>query len=191
MIETSIYVGDLRSRLGSRRDVHLEIPGDDYQSFLCKVIDTVVCDFTLESVTSGIVIHGLIQGNFGAQCSYGLREIVQPFTVNVNELFEEIRIRDRDDLDEETYKFKGDDLDISQMLTDAIVPSLPLAPVCSGGPSNCVICSAQIKPFISDQEHQSRKFSKDSLFETESDDIFDPRWDALRQLSTEKEIDEE
>ncbi len=150
MIETSIYVGDLRSHVGSRRDIHIVVPGESFSTNVAQIIDDITCDLTLESVPHGIVIHGLLQGNYSAQCSYGLIDIVEPIRVTVNnELFEEVRLRERmQEEDEDVYRFKGEDLDIEQMLRDILLTSLPLAPVCGHGPENCAVCSAQVTPFI-------------------------------------------
>ncbi|HMS24295.1 MAG TPA: hypothetical protein PKB15_01170, partial [Acidimicrobiia bacterium] len=93
MIESSIYVGDLRSHIGSRRDVHLVVPGETFFSTLARIVDDLTCDLTIESVGHGFVIHGTVQTNYSAQCGYGLVEIIEPLTVNVNELFEERRVR--------------------------------------------------------------------------------------------------
>ena len=187
MIETSIYVGDLRSHVGSRRDIHVEIPGESFYSSLCKVIDDITCDFTSESISNGIVVHGICQGNFSAQCSYGLVEIVEPFSVNVNELFEEKRARDIVDGDEDTYQFRGEDLDIEQMLRDSVIPSLPLAPVCSHGPQDCVVCSSQIVPFISKDLDKISDKIIGGIDDAIAPDSVDSRWSALESFKDQQE----
>jgi len=182
MIETSIYVGDLRSHVGSRRDIHIEIPGESFHSSLCKVIDAITCDLTLESISNGIVIHGICQGNFSAQCSYGLVDIVEPFSVNVNELFEEVRSRDIVDGDEDTYRFRGEDIDIEQMLRDSVIPSLPLAPVCSHGPQDCVVCTSQIVPFIGKDLDKISDEIVGGIEDAIAPNPVDPRWSGLNGL---------
>lgn len=185
MIETSIYVGDLRAHIGSRRDIHLEVPGGTFYSPLCKVIDDISCDFIMESISNGIVIHGLCQGNYSALCSYGLVDIVEPFQVSVNELFEEVRARDRVDGDEDTYQFRGDDLDIEQMLRDSVIPSLPLAPKCSHGPQDCTICSSQVVPFIQkDIDGISDKIIG-GIDDVVAKNEIDPRFEVLKELKIE------
>ena len=158
MIETSIYVGDLRSHVGSRRDIHVEIPGESFYSSLCKVIDDITCDFTLESISNGIVVHGICQGNFSAQCSYGLVEIVEPFSVNVE-----------------------------QMLRDSVIPSLPLAPVCSHGPQDCVVCSSQIVPFISKDLDKISDKIIGGIDDAIAPDSVDSRWSALESFKDQQE----
>jgi len=185
LIETSIYVGDLRSHIGSRRDIHIEIPGESFSSSLCKVIDEIACDFTLESISNGIVIHGVCQGNFAALCSYGLVDIVEPFQVNINELFEEVRARDIIDGDEDTYRFRGDDIDIEQMLRDSVIPSLPLAPKCSHGPEDCVVCSSQVVPFIGKDLDKISDEIIGGIDDAIAPKPIDPRWSALEQFGKE------
>lgn len=179
MIETSIYVGDLRSHVGSHRQVHVNVPGESFASTLCQVVDEITCDLTLESVNRGIIIHGTLQGNFKAQCSYGLIEIVEPFTVNVNELFEEVRAREPVSDDEDTYRFQGDDIDIEQMLRDSIIINLPLAPVCGHGPEDCTVCSAQVVPFIAKDVVEKSEEIIGGINDAIAKDDIDPRWKAL------------
>ena len=179
MIESSIYVGDLRAHVGSRRDIHILVPGESFHSSLCKVVDEITCDLILESVSHGIVVHGNLQLNFSAQCSYGLVDIVEPLTVNVNELFEEIRPREPIKDDEETYRFQGDDIDIEQMLRDSIIPSLPLAPVCGHGPENCLVCSNQVVPYIAKDLDAISDHIIGGIADAVAEPKRDPRWSAL------------
>lgn len=151
MIETSIYVGDLLHRIGSRRDFHIVVPGEKYSSSVARIIDDVTCDLSVESVSQGIVVHGTIQANYSAQCSYGLVDLVEDLVLNVNELFEEEKKRRdvlREDDDEETYSFTGDEIDVEDLIRDSILLGLPIAPVCGHGPENCAVCSNEIVPFI-------------------------------------------
>ncbi|MFN8015528.1 MAG: YceD family protein [Acidimicrobiia bacterium] len=185
MIECRVYVGDLLNHLGSKREIHLSIPGVGFSSALCSVIDDVECNLTLESVTGGIVVHGFLDGNYSAQCSYGLTDIVDSFHFNVNELFESPRERDKKIINidvegqlgqDDNYQFTGDELDLEQMFRDVIITGLPLAPVCAHGPENCSVCSVQIKKFI------SKRFDKSDEVIGGIDDVLnqhDPRWSAL------------
>lgn len=183
MIASSVYIGDLRSRIGSRRDIHLVVPGTSFSSILAHVVDDITCDLTLENVSQGIVVHGRLQGNYSAQCSYGLIEFTEPLTITVNELFEDSKKIERDDeKDEETYLFTGDELDLEQFIRDAILLNLPLAPVCGHGPENCAVCSSQIVPFLAkDLDDVSNKIIggiDDAIAET-GQPKKDPRWSAL------------
>lgn len=186
MIESTIYVGDLRARVGSRRSVRVEVSGASFSSSLCKIIDEVTCDLLLESVSHGIVVHGSLNLNYSAQCSFGLIDIVEPLTVNINELFIESRPREKIDNDEETYTFKGDDIDIEQMLRDSILTSLPLAPVCGHGPENCTICASQVKPFLfKDIDNISRDIVG-GIDDVIADPKLDKRWSALKDLKLDE-----
>lgn len=187
MIESTIYVGDLRARVGSRRNVRVEIPGSSFSSSLCKIIDEITCDLILESVNHGIVVHGSLQMNYSAQCSFGLIDIVEPLTVNINELFEELRPREKiDDDDEQTYTFKGDDINIEQMLRDSILTSLPLAPVCGHGPENCTICASQVKPFLAKDLDRISKDIVGGIDDVTAERTSDNRWSALNDLKLDE-----
>lgn len=181
MIETSIFIGDLRAHVGSRRDIHIEVPGDTFASPLAQVVDEITCDLTLESVSHGIVVHGTLATRYSAKCSYGLVDIVEPLTAVVNELFEEVKFKEQISHDAETYQFIGNELDIEQMLRDSVIPSLPLAPVCGHGPENCSICSSQIEPFISRDVGELSNQIIGGIDDVLADDK-DPRWSVLDDL---------
>ena len=186
MIESSIYVGDLRSHIGSRRDVHLVVPGETFFSTFARIVDDLTCDLTIESVGHGFVIHGTVQTNYSAQCGYGLVEIIEPLTVNVNELFEERRVRDPIKDDDETYRFTGDDIDIEQMLRDSILTSLPLAPVCGHGPENCVVCANQIVPFLTKDFDEVSEHIIGGIDDVVSEPVKDSRWSALDEFPADQ-----
>lgn len=146
MIESTIFVGDLRAQKGARRNFHLAIPSESFSTPVVTFEDDLICDFTAENVSQGFVVHGNISAQYVSQCSYGLVDISSSLSVNVNELFEENPISQDD---EEIYSFRGENIDLEQLLRDSILTSLPLAPVCDHGPENCSVCTSQIQPFIS------------------------------------------
>jgi len=179
MIESTVYIGDLKHRNGLRRDVRLNIPADSFSTPVIVFEDELTCEFTVESVSQGFVVHGSITGQYSAQCSYGLVDMSSSVSVRVNELFEESKNIES----EETYKFSGDELDTEQMIRDSVLTSLPLAPVCDHGPDNCSICSSQIKPFISKELPTDAVLGsvEDALGETK-----DPRWSALDNFKSDE-----
>lgn len=185
MIETSIFVGDLRTHVGSRRDVHLEISGKEFHSATVRIVDDVICDLTLESVSHGIVVRGNLQADYSAVCSYGLVDIVEPFNAVVNELFEEVKHQDEISDDSHNYQYFGENIDINQMLRDAIITSLPLVPVCGHGPEDCSICSSQITPFIDRDAKDIEKQIVGNIDDVlgSAKDIKDPRWAALDDIN--------
>ena len=170
MSENLIHIGDVFKRSGSHKQVHLVIENEEFATSFARVIDEVTCDFTLESITNGIVVRGTIVGNYEAKCGYGLESFTESFTYNVNELFEHgnaITLGTRgggsdlaskarrgtdpnieDSEEEELYSFEGADIDVTQMVIDTILTNLPIAPVCSHGPENCTVCATEVLPYI-------------------------------------------
>lgn len=184
MIESTIYIGDLKHRNGLRRDIRLSVPAETFSTPLINFEDDLTCDFVVESVSQGFVVHGTISGQYGAQCSYGLVDMSSSIQVSVNELFEEAakyEKRSNEDTDEETYVFSGDEIDAEQLIRDTVLTSLPLAPVCDHGPDNCSICSSQIKPFI------SKDLPTDAVVGSIEDALGDKddRWAVLNELDVE------
>jgi uncharacterized metal-binding protein YceD (DUF177 family) len=184
VIETKIYVGDLRSHKGAHRDVHLEIPGESFSTNVAHIVDTVTCDLVLENASSAIVVRGTLSGNFTAQCSYGLVDFTESFSVLVNELFEERdhrRPHESLDDEEDSYSYSGDDIDIEDLMHDSISVYLPLAPACAHGPENCAVCSSEIIPFIAKDLPEGIVGGVDDVEPPK-----DNRWSALDDLKLEE-----
>ena len=107
-------------------------------------------------------IHYLAAGH-EAQCSTCLRPVEGRVEVQVSELFEDHPV------DGETYPIEGHVIDLEQLLRDALVLELPLAPTCAEGDPDCV------------PDPEAR--AAGPLGDEEGDDApSDPRWAALSQL---------
>jgi uncharacterized protein len=117
----------------------------------------------LERVPEGIVVRGVVRGRFAADCSVCLREISDDVEVGVSELYEEHAV------DGETYPLLGHVIDLEQLVRDAVLLELPLAPTCaSTGGQRC-------RPEAGDHEaHESD--------DADDDAPVDPRWAALSEL---------
>jgi uncharacterized protein len=100
--ELRIDVADLLTHPGSRRPLHL----------------------LLEWVHDGIVARGAVHARWDAECSTCLRELSADVTVEVGELFEPSPV------DGETYPIEGHEIDLEQLVRDAVLLELPLAPTC-------------------------------------------------------------
>ena len=192
MGENLIHVGDLAKRAGSHKNVHLVIEDQEFKTKFAKVINEVTCDFSLESITNGIVIRGVITGNYEAECGYGLENFVESFSYNVNELFEQghklslakkksikhdnFALADENDGEEDLYSFQGADIDITQLVIDTILTNLPITPKCSHGPANCNVCSIDVLPYLTNEEMIEQDKINDSIKETRS------KWAALDSM---------
>jgi len=86
----------------------------------------------LESVVEGILVSGAITGTWTVRCARCLTERIQPFSVDVSELFAPAAsLGEDDDLDEdEGYALVEDQIDLDQLVRDAVGVEMPFAPLC-------------------------------------------------------------
>jgi uncharacterized protein len=156
-----IDVADLLSHPGSRREVNLDEALDALAGTSARIDEPVHVAIVLERIPEGIVARGTISATWHAQCSTCLSDLDEPMTITARELFE------TEPIDGETYPIEGTELDLEQLVRDALLLELPLAPRCATpcAPSG----AATLEP---DDESAS------------SDDAAprDPRWAALSEL---------
>ena len=119
-----IDVADLLSHPGARRHVDLTEPVEGLEATAARVVDPVDLDLDLDRISEGIVVHGTIRGTWRSECSRCLRDLAQPLELHVDELFEPHPIAG------ETYPLEGHELDLDQLVRDAVLLELPLAPHC-------------------------------------------------------------
>lgn len=118
-------------------------------------------DLRLEGVGKGVVVEGFVSGAWAAECSRCLTPMVGPFSVEVRELFED------EPVESETYRLDGDQLDLEPLVRDAVLPEVPVAPVCADDCAGlCPLCGVD------------RNTTECAC----TIDRADPRWAALDQL---------
>lgn len=123
--------------------------------------DPVDLELRLEGVAEGVGVSGSVSGAWHAECSRCLEEIEGPFDLEVHELYES------DPVESETYLLEDDEIDLTPLVRDAVVLTLPHAPLCSDDCRGlCPTCGI-------DRNHHDCDCG-----ETPSD----PRWDALDDL---------
>jgi len=158
----SIDVADLLTHPGARRPVHLEATVPDLGTTVARIVEPVRLDLVLERVPDGIVARGELHARWEGECSTCLRELAAALDVGVGELFEP------HPLDEDTYPIRGHEIDLEQLVRDALVLELPLAPACDDAE-----CAPATAPGV--------------LVGAADDDAADaaptdPRWAALSEL---------
>lgn len=155
-----IDVADLLTHPGARRPLHVEAPLDDLGTPVAHIVEPVRLDLVLERVPDGIVARGELHARWEGECSTCLRELAADLTVGVAELYETHPV------DGDTYPIEGHELDLEQLVRDALVLELPLAPVC--GLDDC------------------EPAETGSVLVGADDDLaeppVDPRWAALSEL---------
>jgi uncharacterized protein len=149
-----IDVADLLSTARARRTVHLAEPVEDLVGSAAAIVDLAVLDLDLERISEGIVVRGRVSATWRGDCSRCLGPLTRPFDVHVDELFEP------DPVPGETYPIEGHELDLDQLVRDALLLELPLAPQCDPPCSPALIGGD----------------------ETEDSSAPDPRWAVLSEL---------
>ena len=147
-----IDVADLLASPGARRDVRVEETLEGLSASAAVVEGPVRASLGLERISDGIVVRGTVSVDWRADCSVCLVELHRTLDVHVDELFEP------DPVEGETYPIEGHELDLEQLVRDAVLLELPLAPHCDEA------CAPAVAPL------------------DDEDTPTDPRWAALSEL---------
>ncbi|MFC6714626.1 YceD family protein [Branchiibius cervicis] len=131
-------------------------------------------DLRLESVLEGVLVSSSVQAEAVGSCVRCLDDVTYDVDVTFQELFaypdraaHHHEVAPVDD-EEEIYELDGDLADLEPMLRDAIVPALPLQPMCR---EDCLgLCSECGAHLNDDPDHHH--------------EVLDPRWAALSQLAS-------
>jgi len=127
-------------------------------------------DLRLESVSEGVLVSGAVQVTVTGECARCLDPLSQGLRVEVQQLYVYPGNEVESD-DDEVGRLVDDMIDLEPLLRDAVVLALPLAPVCRDDcPGLCPECGARLADVGSGHRH----------------DQADPRWAALRAVSTEQ-----
>jgi uncharacterized protein len=153
-----IDVADLLTHPGARRPLHLEASVEGLGTRVARIVEPIRLDLVLERVPDGIVARGELRARWEGECSACLRELSADLGVGVAELFESHPLEGDD-----TYPIEGHEIDLEQLVRDALVLELPLAPLCDDG-----ACAPATAPgaFIGAADQEPA----------------DPRWAALSEL---------
>src|SRR3954452_20393636 len=122
-----IGVPELLRRLGTRREVTVSAPLDKLEISSAAVTDggEVVGRFVLEAMSDhAITVKGTITAPWTGECRRCLRTIAGTVSIDVEEVF------DTRPVEGEMYPLDGDLLNVEPLLRDAVLMSLPLAPLC-------------------------------------------------------------
>ena len=119
-----IDVADLLSHPGARRHVNLTEPVEGLAATAARVVDPIDVDLDLDHISEGIVVRGAVRATWRGECSRCLRDLAQPLELHVDELFEPNPVVG------ETYPLEGHEIDLDQLVRDAVLLELPLAPHC-------------------------------------------------------------
>lgn len=172
-MSTRISVAEVLHRPGAVRDLSAEFELPRVELPLAEVAGPVRVDAALEGVLEGVVVAGSVAAPVRMSCARCLYSEVRTVAAPVTELFSsDPDIESEDDV----YPVTGDEIDVAQMLVDAVVLAVPESPVlCDMDPQECprYLEMRAANPLPTDA--------------TGRGDDMDPRWAALGGLLEQME----
>lgn len=174
-------VHDLGRRAGSLKDTTRVVPAPaDLGVALARIPEgaDLHLDVRCESAGEGIWVTGTVAFTVVGECARCLEPITWPQEATFSELFSYppsdargARIMEDGDEEEPAMLVEDDLIDLEPIVRDAVVLTLPLAPVCSEDCAGlCPTCGVRLEA-----GHDHRH------------DTIDPRWEALRALTADDE----
>ena len=162
--ELKISVHDLMHKPGSMREKLIETTVDERMGNYAIGLEAgseLEIDLRLESVHEGILATGEAFGRASGECGRCLDPIESDVEVDFQELFA------YSGTSEDDFVVQNEQIDLDQVIRDAVVLSLPLQPVCQQDCEGlCVTCGAKLSD---DPQHAHEA-------------AIDPRWSGLQQL---------
>jgi uncharacterized protein len=121
-----VGIADLRRQPGTRRRVEREVELDGLAVSSARVPDgaLVGIDLELETLSNGLVATGTITVPYEGDCRRCLDPVRASATAEIREVFEPRATEG------ETYPLGDDTVDLEPMVRDAVLLTLPLAPLC-------------------------------------------------------------
>ena len=124
-----VHVAKLRKALGTRWHEERSGPMADLACSGSQVLaDAVVhADVTLEAISGGISVSGLVTAPWVGECRRCLTQASGILELPVRELYTP------DGDGEDAYPLRADEVDLEPLVHDAVLLELPIAPLCDTG----------------------------------------------------------
>jgi uncharacterized protein len=166
-----VGVTDLRKRPGTQRELHLTavLEGLEVSSARVPAGAEVTLDGLIEAIEGGITVSGRVEAPWTGDCRRCLETITGRLEADVREVFE------HDPTEGETWPISGDEIDLEPVVRDAVLLTLPLAPLCR---EDCPGPAPEEFPTGPAADHDEPP---------DADGPADPRWAALSELRFEDE----
>jgi DUF177 domain-containing protein len=163
-----IDLRELGRRAGSMQELDRTVPAPgDWKVELIGVPAgaEVHLQLRLESVMEGVLVTGELDAPLVGSCARCLEPIEDTLSLDIQELYAyEGSTTEATSEEDEVRRVEGDFLDLEPMARDAVVLSLPLAPVCTEDCAGlCVDCGQRLDDLPADHSHE----------------IIDARWAGL------------
>ena len=163
-----VELRELGRRAGSMQELDRTIPAPaDWKIEVIGVPagEPVQLDLRLESVMEGVLVSGEVTAPLVGSCARCLEPIEDTLQLDVQELFAYSGSTTEATSDEDEVRLvEGERIDLEPMVRDAVVLSLPLAPVCDEDCAGlCAECGQRWDDLPDDHSHEQ----------------LDPRWAGL------------
>jgi uncharacterized protein len=166
-------VTELRRHLGTRREVRASVELPDLATSTAAVVpgEPIEVDLVLESIPQGVSVSGTVRARWMGECRRCLEEVLGTSEIDVKEIFE------RNPSEGETWPLGPDDIDLEPVVREAVLLSLPLAPLCREG---CAGPAPDRFPATVEGDDEPAAGAE------EVPPPKDPRWAALDELDLEE-----
>jgi uncharacterized protein len=128
----------------------------------------IAVDVTLEAQGATVIATGTVTSGWHGTCRRCLEPVEGSIVADFREIFE------RHPVENETWELRGEQIDLEPVVREAVVLSLPIAPLCS---PDCAGPDPERFP--------ATPGDVDSGTEGDGEPSRDPRWAALDQLTFE------
>ncbi|MGB5759353.1 MAG: YceD family protein [Acidimicrobiales bacterium] len=167
-----VNVGDLRRRLGQRRSEHIEVHLARQSVVASRTTNEPVRgSVVVESIERGVSVSGSLHFTWEGDCRRCLEVTGDRVEVDIYEIFQVDAPEDSELID-----FDGDQIDLVPLVRDAVLLSLPLAPLCDDA---CAGPDPDRYPAMTAAEAERRR--------AEEAAVPDMRWAALDQLRLDQD----
>lgn len=124
-----VFVGDLRRRLGEQRTERVDVVLPTAVVVQSRTTSAPVTgEVVIESIERGVSVTGHVAFEWEADCRRCLGMVQRLQEVEIDEIFQTGAPDDSELID-----FDGQQIDLLPIVRDAVVLSLPLAPLCASG----------------------------------------------------------
>ncbi len=167
-----VSVSELRKRLGQRQVEPVDVLLARRHVVASRTSDEPVTgEVTVESIERGVTVRGHVNFSWVGECRRCLDDTGSTLEVDIDEIFQVGAPEDTEIVD-----FDGDQIDLLPVVRDAVVFSLPLAPLCR---ADCPGPDPDRYPAMSvEQSEEVRRTERREQLDREGD----PRWSALNEL---------
>lgn len=159
--ELRIGVAELRRRPGNRQHLHRSVELGELATSTSRLEapGEVVVELDMEALSDGVVVNGVVRANWAGECRRCLEMATGVLEAPVSEVF-----KDHPE-DDEVLAVDHDSVELGQVVHDAVVLALPMAPLCT---EQCAGPDPDAFPVTVEAD--------------EADPAPDPRWAALDEL---------